>query len=104
MNFSEKVYALCKQVPKGKVTTYKEIANALGVKAFRAVGQVLKNNKHPEEIPCFKVVKSNGGLGGFKGKVGANCKEVKEKIKLLEKEGVDVKDNKINLGKYLHRF
>ena len=49
--FAEKAYDLLRKVPKGRVTTYKEIANALGTKAYRGVGQVMKRNPYAPEVP-----------------------------------------------------
>ena len=98
MIFSEKVYSLVKKVPKGKVTTYKEIANALKTNAYQAVGQILAKNEKGfldgGNIPCHRVVPTNGTLGGF---CGQKCgKKVCEKKKLLEKEGIKFnKDNRI---------
>ena len=66
--FSEKVWELTKRIPKGKVTTYGEIARALGRPGpARAVGQALKRNPHAPAVPCHRVVKSDGGLGGYGG-------------------------------------
>ena len=58
--FSEKVYFLTKKVPKGRVTTYKELAKKLKTKAYRAVGQALKCNPYAPKVPCHRVVKSVG--------------------------------------------
>ena len=99
---SLKVYQLCSKIPKGKVTTYKDIALALGVKGYQAVGQVLKKNPYAPKVPCHRVVKSDGNIGGFKGKVGE--KEIAEKIAMLENEGVTIKDNKIDLDKFGFKF
>jgi len=99
MNFNEKVLNLTKKIPKGKVTTYKEIAKALNTKAYRAVGTSLRKNTKPITIPCHRVVKSNGTIGAYKGKPNS-----KEKTKLLKKERIKVKNNKINLRKYLSRL
>ena len=100
---AEKVYNLCKQIPKGKVSTYLELGRALDTTAYRAIGQALKKNPNPNIVPCFKIVKSNGELGGFKGKISG--KEIKEKIKMLELEGVKVKNNKIiDFEKVLFKF
>lgn len=98
MTFSDKVYALCKQIPKGNVTTYKEIGKALGGKGqvYRAVGNALNKNPY-ETIPCHRVISSNGSLGGF-------AKGTKKKVELLRKEGIEVKNNKIDLEKYGFRF
>jgi len=96
MNFNEKVLNLTKKIPKGKVTTYKEIAKALNTKAYRAVGTALRKNKKPIIIPCHRVINSNGTIGSYKGK-----KNSEEKVKLLKKEGIEIKNNKIDLKKYL---
>ena len=90
MNFNEKVLELTKKIPKGKITTYKIIAEKLGTRAYRAVGAALKNNKTPIKIPCHRVVNSDGSVGGYKG-----IKNNEEKIKLLRKEGIEIKKNKI---------
>ncbi len=49
--FAEKAYELLRQVPKGRVTTYKEIAHALGTRSYRGVGQAMKNNPYAPEVP-----------------------------------------------------
>ena len=90
MGFNEKVLRLTGKIPKGKVTTYKEIAKKLRTKAYRAVGNALRENKKLIVIPCHRVVKSNGALGGYCGEVNS-----KKKRFLLEKEGIKVKGNKI---------
>lgn len=94
-SFNEKVYALLRKVPNGKVTTYKALAEALGTKAYRAVGQAMRCNPYALEVPCHKVVASDGGIGGFMGKNNPNSKEVKKKISMLRKEGVEIKNNRI---------
>jgi methylated-DNA-[protein]-cysteine S-methyltransferase len=99
MNFSEKVLALTKKIPKGKVTTYSEIAKALNTKAYRAVGSALRNNKTPILIPCHRVINSDGNIGSYKG-----IKDSNEKVRLLKGEGVEVRDNRLDLKKYLFRF
>jgi len=99
---AEQVYQLCKQIPQGKVTTYKEIAMVLEMKGYQAIGQVLRKNPYAPTVPCHRVVKSNGSLGGFKGCVFG--KEITEKQRLLKKEGVIITENKIDLGKFGFRF
>ena len=85
--FQNKVYELCKKVPKGKVTTYKAIAEKMGTKAYRAVGTAL--NKNPfAKVPCHRIVGSNGHLVGF-------ARGLKKKAALLKKEGIKIKNNKI---------
>lgn len=92
MNFNQKCYKLLRKVPKGKVTTYAAIAKALGTKAYRAVGNAMNKNKS-KKIPCHRVINSNGSFGGYN-------KGLKKKIFLLKKEKIEIKDNKIDLGKY----
>ena len=99
---AEQVYTLCKQIPKGKVTTYRAIAEALNTKAYQAIGQALKRNPYAPNVPCHRVISSTGNLHGFKGK--RKGKALQEKKKLLEKEGIIIKREKIDLKKYLHTF
>jgi|SRR3989344_8408661 len=87
MKFNEKVYNLCKRIPKGKITSYKEIANKLNCRAYRAVGQALNKNPY-KSVPCHRVVNSEGHLHGF-------AHGLKAKQRLLEKEGIKIKNNKI---------
>ena len=97
LSFNEQCYQLLKQVPAGKVTTYKELAIALNTKAYRAVGNAMNKNPYAPRVPCHRVVNANGKLGGF-------AFGVEKKIKMLKQEGVEIKDNKIDLIKYLHKF
>lgn len=97
----QKTYELLKKVPAGKVTTYKALADAMGTRAYRAIGQFMKHNPlafescdDPEKrIPCHRVVASDGTIGGFMGK--KTGVEITKKIALLQKEGVTVKNNRI---------
>jgi methylated-DNA-[protein]-cysteine S-methyltransferase len=96
--FSEKVFNLVKKIPRGKITTYKEIARALDTKAYRVIGNILAKNENSfldgGNIPCQRVIRSDGNVGGFCGK---KCgKMVCEKKKLLQKEGIKFnKQNKV---------
>jgi methylated-DNA-[protein]-cysteine S-methyltransferase len=102
-NFYERVYAKLKEVPKGYVTTYKELSKALNTKAYRAVGNAMRHNPYAPVVPCHRVVRSDGTIGGFNGKTKG--KEIDNKIKLLKNEGVIVKDNKIvDFNKILYKF
>ena len=104
-SFSEKVYSLLKKVPKGKVTTYKAVAEKLNTKAYRAVGQAMKRNQYAPKVPCHRVVASDGKIGGFMGSNNSDSKEVKKKIRLLRREGVKIKDNKVvDFEKVLFKF
>lgn len=95
LSFNEKVYALLRKVPKGKVTTYKALAEKLNTKAYRAVGQAMRCNPYAPKAPCHRVVASNGSIGGFMGMKNPNSKELKKKIMMLRKEGVKIKNNRI---------
>ncbi|MFC2136128.1 MGMT family protein [Bacteroidota bacterium] len=96
--FEEEIYSKLKKVPKGKVTTYKELAKAVKSKAYRAVGTAMNKNPYAPNVPCHRVVSFDGGIGGF-------ASGVKKKIAILKKEGVLVKDNKIvDFEKKLYRF
>ena len=93
--FNQKIWELTKKVPKGKVTTYKALAEAVGTKAYRAVGQAMRCNPYAPIVPCHRVVKSDGSIGGFAGSLNPNSKEVKRKIEMLRREGLYIKNNKI---------
>ena len=97
-----KVYDLCLKIPKGRVTTYKEIALALNTKAYQAIGQVLRCNPYAPRVPCHRVIASNGSLSGFKGQTLG--KEIEEKVSLLGSEGVRVINGKINLERFGFSF
>ena len=91
--FQQKVYdALC-EVPKGKVTTYGELAKAVGINSSQAIGQALKKNPYAPQVPCHRVVTSDGKIGGFFGH--RTGKEVQRKIELLESEGIRVENGVI---------
>ena len=96
--FSEKVWQLCKKIPKGKVTTYKEIAAAMKTNAYRAVGNALSRNPHSPVVPCHRVVGSDGSLVGF-------ARGLRKKAEMLRKEGIAVRKGKIeDLKGVLHRL
>lgn len=80
MNFQERVNAVVKKIPKGKVLTYKEVAKKAGRPlAFRAVGNLMSRNKD-KSVPCHRVIRSDGKIGGYNGLQG-------QKRMLLAKEG-----------------
>ena len=94
-NFNQKIWELTKKIPKGKVTTYKILAEAAGTKAYRAVGNAMNKNpfgilncKGKNMVPCHRVVDSKGNLHGF-------AHGLKKKKELLEKEGIKIKNSKI---------
>ena len=63
--FADKVFAVVRRIPKGTTMTYKDVAAAVGrPRAYRAVGNILNSNYDPE-IPCHRVVRSDGSAGGY---------------------------------------
>ncbi len=98
MNFNEKCYQILKTIPKGKVTTYKAIANALKSKGYRAVGNAMNKNPHDTNVyPCHRVISANGNIGGY-------AHGTEEKIKKLKSEGIIIENNKIDLEKFVFNF
>lgn len=98
LSFAEQCYTALKRVPKGRVTTYKELARALKTKAYRAVGTAMSKNPYAPKVPCHRVVQSNGHIGGFMHGPAA-------KAKLLKHEGVDVLQGRVvDFEKKLFRF
>ncbi len=91
--FEQRVYDQCRRIPKGKVATYKDIAQAIGSRAYRAVGQALHKNPFAPEVPCHRVIASDGTLGGF-------ASGLKNKRALLEQEGVQILKGKIDLKRF----
>lgn len=91
--FQKKVYALLKQVPAGKVTTYQELAKAMHTRAYRAIGRAMRDNPYAPVVPCHRVVYSNGLIGGYKGALQGT--PIQEKIDWLRQEGVAVENNHI---------
>lgn len=88
--FQNLVYNATKKIPRGMISTYAKIAKYIGrERAFRAVGNALNKNPFAPLVPCHRVVASNGTLGGFA--FGTD-----NKIALLKKEGITVRDGKIS--------
>ena len=82
--FQLTIWNYLRQIPKGTVKTYSQIANAIGKPmAVRAVANAIGKNPHPPKIPCHRVIRSDGSLGGYSGKGG-----IKTKKMLLKKEGI----------------
>ena len=82
--FQQKVWEYLKKIPRGKVKTYFEVAKGIGKPlATRAVANAIGKNPYPVHIPCHRVIRSNGSIGGYSGKGG-----IKTKRFLLKKEGI----------------
>ena len=86
--FQIKVWLELKKIPSGEIRTYKQIAQTIGhPKSSRAVANACARNPYPPTIPCHRVVRSDGGLGGYSGEGGIATKK-----KLLIDEGVFASD------------
>ena len=85
-DFQIRVWNEIIKIPKGKVKTYKELAHLIHKpRASRAVANACGKNPYPIKIPCHRVIRSDGGLGGYSGKGG-----IKTKRKLLKNEGITI--------------
>jgi methylated-DNA-[protein]-cysteine S-methyltransferase len=93
LKFDEKVWKLMEKIPKGRVTTYGLVAKKLNTKAYRAVGNACRRNPYAPRVPCHRVVRSDGTVGGFGGKTSG--KNVKKKIQMLRKEHVEIINGRI---------
>ena len=101
-DFSRLVYEALLNVPPGRVTTYGDLAHALGSRAYRAVGQALRRNPCAPAVPCHRVIASDGTIGGFNGVTAGP--EIERKRRLLVSEGVPMSDWKVDLGRHRYRF
>ena len=82
--FQLKVWKYLKNIPKGRVVSYLDVAKAINKpKAVRAVANAIGKNRYAPKIPCHRVIRSDGSLGGYSGPGG-----IKTKIKLLKSEGI----------------
>ena len=82
--FQVKVWRYLEKIPVGSIKTYSQVAKGIGNPlAVRAVANTIAKNPYPPRIPCHRVIRSNGSLGGYSGKGG-----LKTKKKLLKKEGI----------------
>jgi len=100
MNYFEQVYNILKTVPNGKVTTYGDIARALGnPHKSQIVGYALHVNPDPEHIPCYKVLNRFGALSDSFAFGGKEVQKL-----MLNNDGIEVVDYKVDLEKYGYRF
>ena len=82
--FQLKVWKYLKKIPKGQIRTYSDVAKAINKpKSVRAVANAVGKNPYAPKIPCHRVIRSDGSLGGYSGKGGINTKR-----KLLKSEGI----------------
>ncbi len=99
MNLEQKIYKKLLEVPKGQITTYGELAKAVGLKnGQRIIGKIMNKNPYPVIVPCHRVVMSTGKIGGY-----AYGEHIK--IKLLNDEGIQIKNGQItDLKNRIYRF
>ena len=99
MNIEQKVYKKLLDVPKGKITTYGDLAKAVGLKnGQRLIGKIMNKNPYPVLVPCHRVVMSTGKIGGYAyGEI--------VKMKMLSDEGIEITNGKIeSFNKKLFKF
>jgi len=99
LNLDRRVYKKLCKVPKGKITTYGELAKAVGLKnGQRVIGRIMNKNPYPVIVPCHRVVKSDGKIGGY-------AYGEKPKTKMLIREGLKIKNGKIvDFDDVIYRF
>jgi methylated-DNA-[protein]-cysteine S-methyltransferase len=91
--FRQRVYAAVRNIPRGRVTTYKALAAYISCRSNQAVGQALRSNPFAPQVPCHRVIKSDLTPGGFMGHSrGSN---INHKIDLLRAEGVLFQDGRL---------
>ena len=84
--FQLKVWAYLRKIPRGRVKSYYQVAKAIGKpRAVRAVANAIGKNPYAPVIPCHRVLRSNGTIGGYSGKGGLKTKKF-----LLKKEGISL--------------
>lgn len=89
--FAARVYAALRRVPRGRVITYAALAQRIGCRSPRAVGQALRANPFAPEVPCHRVIASDLTPGGFFGR--RQGPELTRKLRLLAAEGVHFQNN-----------
>ncbi len=93
--FREKVYAVARRIPRGKVATYGQIARLAGnPRAARAIGFFMKTNPRAPIVPCHRVVAADGALTGYSAKGGLPAKK-----KMLTREGVRFRGSRVDLAR-----
>jgi methylated-DNA-[protein]-cysteine S-methyltransferase len=99
LKLEEKIYKKLLEVPKGKITTYGELAKAVGLKnGQRVVGKIMNKNPYPVIIPCHRVIMATGKIGGY-----AFGEQIK--TNMLNDEGIQIKNGKIlDLENRVYRF
>ncbi|KDD76889.1 hypothetical protein H632_c75p1 [Helicosporidium sp. ATCC 50920] len=96
--FEQRLHAVCKAIPQGKVTTYGAMAKVLE-SSPRAVGQALRRNPYAPVVPCHRVIAADLSIGGFKGVTGTHTDTIKSKRTMLCEEGVVFDADSFNVAK-----
>jgi methylated-DNA-[protein]-cysteine S-methyltransferase len=98
LKLEDRVYKKLLEVPQGMVTTYGELARVVGLKnGQRVIGRIMNKNPYPVIVPCHRVIKSNGKIGGY-------AWGEKIKTNMLSKEGIKIKNGKIIDLEMIYRF
>lgn len=100
--FAQRVYDLLRQIPEGKVVTYKVLAQAMECRSAQAIGQALKRNPFAPEVPCHRVIRSDWRIGGYEGALEGEAPQ--RKMALLQAEGVVFHDGVLADATYLYNF
>lgn len=100
--FQKRVYAATREIPRGKVTTYRSLSQTIGCRSSRAVGQALKVNPFAPEVPCHRVIRSDLTIGGFSGNLEGP--QIERKKALLLKEGVQFEGDRLRNPDDLYTF
>lgn len=101
-DFEFRVYGAANLIPRGRVVTYKMLAERVGCGSCRAVGQALKRNPFSPGVPCHRVIASDLSIGGFMGSYSSGVLE--RKRKMLAREGVVFSGGKLFQKKRIYKF
>jgi methylated-DNA-[protein]-cysteine S-methyltransferase len=101
-DFEKRVYAAARLIPRGKVSTYKLLAEHVGCGSCRAVGQALRRNPYAPHVPCHRVIASGLAPGGFQGQGRGTA--IERKLRLLADEGVRFQDGRLADPSRVFRF
>lgn len=97
-NFNTRCYQKLLLIPRGMIASYADIARSLNCKAYRAVGNAMAKNPNPIFVPCHRIIRSDGSIGGY-------TLGIEKKIQLLKDEGILIKNNKVlNFKKILYVY
>lgn len=86
--FQRKVYLALLDVPRGTTITYGELGKRIGCRSAQAIGQALRHNPFAPDVPCHRVIRSDGTIGGFHGM--RDGEQIAKKLRLLREEGVEM--------------